>query len=150
MEMSGISWHEAFVLAAVVLGPVGTLVSLGYALRVDHREEWRRPMLLTALLGFLAILGAYFTGDRTLSEHPELAADPLVTAHQDYAVRLVLPAVGWFVVATLTGWVNPRTGALRLMLPFLLCGFAVVVLVLVVLTGSADARVFVHDLADAF
>jgi hypothetical protein len=43
-------------------------------------------------------------------------------------------------MSVLTGWLNPRTGALRLALPLLLSGFAVVVLVLVLLSGDTDAR----------
>lgn len=150
MDLTGLSWHETLVFAAVVLGPLGCLVSLGYALRVDRRDNWRRPMLLTVLLGAAAVLGAYWSGDRLLADQPELAGDPQVTAHQDYALKLVLPTVGWFVIAMITGWVNPRTGALKLMLPLLLSGFAVVVLVLLVLAGDADARSVWHNIAERF
>jgi hypothetical protein len=150
MDFGGTTWHEVFVLAAVVLGPIGCLASLGYAFRVDHRDSWRRPMLTTALFGLLAILGAYVTGERTLTDNPDLAVDPQLRAHQDYAANLVLPTVGWFVVATVTGWINPRTGAFKLLMPMVLAGFATVVLVLVVLTGSPDARSLLRDLTGEF
>ena len=97
-------------------------------------------MMITATLATAAILGAFVSGDRMLIDNPNLAADPQVVAHQEYAARLVLPTIGFLVMAILTGWLNPRTGALRLALPLLLTGFAVVVLVLVVLSGDADAR----------
>lgn len=149
MELAG-SWHESFVLAAVVLAPLGCLVSLAYALRVDHRDAWRRPMLVSALVGAVAVLGAYITGDRALADNPDLAANPQLLVHQDYAARLVLPSVGWLVVATLTGWLNPRTGAFKLVMPMVLAGFALTVLALVVLTGNGDARQLVHDIAQEF
>lgn len=139
MDFSGLSWHEASVALAIVLGPIGCVVSCGYALRVDHRDNWRRPMLLTAVLGAAAILAAYVTGERALAADPELAAIQL-QGHREFALKLLLPTVGWLVVAVLTGWVNPRTGALRVMMPVLLTGFAVVVLVLVVLSGDPGAR----------
>ena len=85
-----------------------------------------------------------------LADNPQLSAEPQVGAHQEYAARLVLPIVGYFVLAALTGWLNPHTGALRLALPMLLTGFAVVVLVLVVLSGDADARSLWEDMFERF
>lgn len=146
MEIFGVPLHSALAISAVVLGPVGCLVSLLYAFRPDHRDTWRLPMLFTAVLATAAILGAYVSGDRMLTENPDLVTDPTVAAHQEYASRLVLPTVGYFVIATLTGWLNPRTGALRLALPLLLSGFALVVLVLVVLAGDADSRSLWDDI----
>lgn len=140
MEILGLPLHSALAIAAAVLAPVGCLVSLWYAFRPDHRDTWRYPMMIGATMATAAILGAYVSGDRMLADNPRLAVDPMVGAHQEYADRLVLPTVGFFVIAILTGWLNPRTGALRLALPMLLAGFAAVVLVLVVLSGSADAR----------
>ncbi|MGZ5405581.1 MAG: hypothetical protein ACXWDL_13085 [Nocardioides sp.] len=140
MEIYGLPLHAALAIGAAVLAPVGCLVSLWYSVRPDHRARWRFPMMIGATLATAAILGAFVSGDRMLTENPQLAADPMVFAHQEYAGRLVLPTIGFFVIATLTGWLNPRTGALRLALPMLLAGFALVVLVLVVLSGDADAR----------
>lgn len=148
VEISGISWHSALALAAVVLGPVGCLVSLGYTLRVDRRDAWRRPMLVTAVLGAGAILAAYVSGVRDLQADDGPAAFE-VADHREYALRLLLPTVCWLVMALLTGWLDPRTGALRLMLPLLLSGFAVVVLVLVVLVGDPETRSVWERLGDA-
>lgn len=150
MELLGVPLHTALALSAAVLAPLGCVVSLWFAVRVDHRDDWRFPMMITATLATVSILGAFFSGDRMLTENPELANDSMVTAHQQYAARLVLPTIGYFVLASLTGWLNPRTGALRLALPLLLAGFAVVVLVLVVLSGDADARSIWDDVRNRF
>jgi hypothetical protein len=140
MDFTGLTWHEATVALAVVLGPVGCLVSLGYVLRVEHRDSWRRPMLVTAILGGAAVLAAYVTGERVLDAEPGLSESIPLQDHRDYALQLLLPTVGWLVMAIVTGWVNPRTGALKVMLPLLLTGFSLIVLVLVVLSGSDGAR----------
>lgn len=140
MDLSGLTWHGSFVAAAAILGPLGCLVSLGYAVRIDHRDAWRFPMLVTAFVGVVAVVGAYVTGERALAADPQLARNLVVDDHRGYAVKLLLPTVGWAVMAALTGWVNPRTGALRLAMPALLSGFALVVLVLVVLSGDDGVR----------
>ena len=150
MEILGLPLHSAFAIAAAVFAPVGCLVSLWYAFRPERRDAWRYPMMISATLATAAILGAYVSGERMLTSNPLLSADPMVSAHQAYAGRLVLPTVGFFVIATLTGWLNPRTGALRLALPVLLTGFASVVLVLVVLSGDADARSLWADIHERF
>lgn len=140
MEIVGLPVHTALAYAAAVLAPVGCLVSLWFAVRIEHREAWRYPMLITATLATVSILAAFVTGERALADHPGLGADPQVGAHREYAARLVLPTIGFFVMAVLTGALNPRTGALRTALPLLLSGFALVVLALVALSGDADAR----------
>ncbi len=140
MEILGLPPHTVLALAAAITGPVACALSLWFAIRVEHRDTWRYPMLISATLATAAILGAFVTGQRLIEDEPDLAVDPMVAAHQDYAARLVLPTVGWWVVAALSGWLNPKTGALKLALPLLLTGFSAVVLVLVILSGDADAR----------
>jgi hypothetical protein len=150
MEILGLPPHTVLALAAAVLGPVACALSLWFAIRVEHRDTWRYPMLISATLATAAILGAFGTGQRLLESDSDLATDPMVVAHQEYAARLVLPTVGWWVVASLTGWLNPRTGALKLALPLLLTGFSVVVLVLVILSGDADARSLWDSVTERF
>jgi hypothetical protein len=140
MEIVGVPVHTVLAYAAAGFGSIGCVTALWYAVRPERRDFWRYPMMITATLGAAAILGAYMTGEQLLSENPSLGIDADVTAHQEYAERLVLPAIGFWVMSVLTGWLNPRTGALRLALPLLLSGFAVVVLVLVLLSGDTDAR----------
>jgi hypothetical protein len=150
MEILGVPLHEALAIAAAVCAPVGCLVSLWYAFRPESRDAWRYPMIITATVATATILAAFISGDRMLTNHPQLSSDPQVGAHQEYAARLVLPTIGYFVMAALTGWLNPRTGALRLALPMLLTGFSVVVLALVVLSGDADARSLWDDVSARF
>lgn len=140
MEILGVPVHTALALAAAISAPVSCALTLWFAIRVEHRATWRYPMIIAATVATVSILGAFITGDRLLEEDPNLAGDPMVVAHQQYAARLVFPTVGYWVMAALTGWLNPRTGALRVALPLLLSGFALVVLVLVVLSGDAEAR----------
>ncbi len=150
MEILGLPPHTVLALAAAVTGPVACALSLWFAIRVDHRDTWRFPMMIAVTLATVSILGAFVTGDRLIDADPALAEDPMVVAHQQYAARLVLPTVGFWVMASLTGWLNPRSGVLKLMLPLILAGFAVVVLVLVVLSGDADARSLWDSLLDQF
>lgn len=150
MEILGLPPHTVLALAAAVTGPVACALSLWFAIRVDHRDTWRFPMMIAVTLATVSILGAFVTGDRLLEADPALAGDPMVVAHQQYAARLVLPTVGFWVMASLTGWLNPRSGVLKLMLPLILSGFAVVVLVLVVLSGDADARSLWDSVLDQF
>lgn len=150
MEILGLPLHAALATSAAVLGPLGCLLAIWFVVRPDHRDTWRYPMLITAVLATASILATFVTGNQMLTDHPELADDPMVTAHREYASRLVLPTIGYFVIATLAGWLNPRTGALRVALPLLLFGFAIVVLVLVVLSGDAQARSLWSDIRDQF
>ena len=110
MEIVGLPWHTVLAYAAAGLGPIGCLIAIWYAIRVERRSFWRWPMLITATFATAAILAAFVTGDQLLNDRPNLAADADVVAHQQYATRLVLPTIGFWVLATLTGWLNPRIG----------------------------------------
>lgn len=140
MDLTSPSWHETLVVLAVVLGTLGCLVSLGYVIRVDARDNWRRPMLVTAVLGAAAVLGAWYTGERLLEAQPELARFAQVEDHRAYARYLVVPTLGWLGAALVTGLVHPRTGVLKVVLPLLLTLTTLAVLVLVLLSGSEDVR----------
>ena len=150
MEILGLPLHSALAIGAAVLGPVGCLVAVWYAVRPDHRDTWRYPMLISAVLASAAILGAYVSGEQMLADHPELAADAQVTDHQQYASRLVLPTVGYFVLASLAALLNPRTGPLRVALPLLLTAFSIIVLVLVALSGDENARSLWEGIRDTY
>ena len=150
MEILGLPVHTVLALSAAITGPVACALTLWFAIRVEHRDTWRFPMMIAATLATASILGAFVTGDRLLDANPGMADDPVVVAHQQYAARLVLPTVGYWVMAALTGWLNPRSGILKLTLPLILSGFAVVVLVLVILSGDADARSLLDSVTDGF
>jgi hypothetical protein len=74
----------------------------------------------------------------------------MVAPHLEYADRLLLPGAGFFILVVLTGVLNPQRGVLRTVLPILLVGFAVVVLVLVVLSGDSGARQLLDTIVAAF
>ncbi len=144
------SLHSIAASAAVLLGVAGPVLGILYAVRVDRRDFWRRPMLVAGTLTFVAVLGAYLSGRWLVDERPGLASSPMVTPHLEYADRLLLPGAGFFVIALLTGLLNPRTGALRTVLPMLLTGFSVVVLSLVVLSGDSGARLLLDRVLAGF
>ena len=150
MDVDPDSLHLLAAYAAVVLGVLGPVLGLVYSLLVERRDTWRKPMLGAATLTFAAVVGAWVSGRQLLEAHPGLADDATVAPHLEYADRLLLPGIGFFVVAMLTGLLNPRTGALRTVLPLLLTGFSLVVLVLVVLSGDADARSLLDRLVGSF
>jgi len=149
MDLDVGALHTVAAYAAVVLGVVGPGLALVYAVRVDSRDFWRMPMLVGGSLTFVAVLGGYLSGRRLVAERPGLLDAPGVASHLEYADRLLLPGAGFFVLVVLTGVLNPRTGTLRTLLPLLLTGFAVVVLVLVVLSGDAASRLLLDRLRDA-
>ncbi len=150
MDVDPDSLHVIVAYAAVLLGVLGPVLGILYSLLVESRDIWRKPMLGAATLTFAAVLGAYFSGRQVLDAQPGLADDPMVAPHLEYADRLLLPGAGFFVIAVLTGLLNPRTGALRTVLPLLLTGFSVVVLVLVLLSGDDGARSLLDRLVGSF
>lgn len=150
MEILGLPLHSALAISAAVLGPVGCLVAVWWAVRPEHRDTWRYPLLITAVLATASIFGAYLSGEQLLAAHPELAVDAQVADHQEFATRLILPTVGYFVMAMLSGLLNPRRGPLKVALPLLLTAFAVMVLVLVVLSGDEDARSLWEAIRDTY
>jgi len=148
LDVGGVHTLAAYV--AVLLGVLGPLLGIVYALRVEHRDFWRRPMMGGATLTFLGVVGAYLSGRRLVSQHPRLLSDPEVMPHLGYADRLLIPVAGFFVMALLTGLLNPRTGALRAVLPMLLTAFAAIVLVLVALSSDSGARQLLDQLLGQF
>ena len=150
MDLDPDDLHTLAASAAVLLGVLGPLLGIVYALRVDRRDFWRKPMFVSGTLTFVAVLGAYLSGRRLVDAHPNLADDPMVAPHLEYADRLLLPGAGFFVLVVLTAVLHPRTGALRIVLPMLLTGFSVVVLVLVLLSGDNGARALLDQVRDSF
>lgn len=150
MNTEGLTSHGILVVAAVAFGLIGCAVSLGYAFGVDQREKLRAPMVISGVLGAVAILGAWWTGDQLLAERPRLARFDRVADHVGYADALVLPTIAWLLLVLLTGLVNPRKGVLRWLLPTPLALVAAAVLALLALTGSPDARALWDAVRDQF
>lgn len=150
MDFLGLSWHQVSVLAAIVFGPIGCVLGFWYAVRPEHRDTWRAPMLVGAALGSAAIVAAYLTGEQLLASHPDLAANPQVGAHREYAEQLLLPTTGFFVLAAANGALHPRTGVLRLLLPPLLACFSVVQFAMIMLVSDGDSRLLLERISDQF
>lgn len=150
MDLGTENLHSLAASAAMLLGVLGPVLGIVYSLRIDRRDFWRKPMLVGGTLTFVAVLGAWLSGRRVLEAHPRLAHDPTVAPHLEYADRLLLPGIGFFVLVVLTALLNPRTGVLRTLLPFLLTGFSLVVLTLVVLSGDSGARSLLDRVLSSF
>lgn len=140
MEIGGLPLHPLVVHAAVVLGPLGALTALLYAVVPRARDLLRWPMLVAALVATGSIVAAYVTGRDFLAGRPDLARDPQVLLHRDRAELLLWFAVAFVVVAVLAAWLHRRTGPVRWLVGGALAVAATAVLVQAVLTGDAGAR----------
>ena len=141
MEITGLPLHPLVVHAAVVFGPLGALLALGYAGLPRWRDRLRWPMAGLVAVATGAILAAYFTGKSFLnSRAAAIQASTFVQAHQTHARQLLWVTLGFAIVVGVACWLHPRTGAVRVALNVALGAFALGVLVLVVLTGDAGAR----------
>jgi uncharacterized membrane protein len=140
MEINGVPLHALVVHAAVVFGPLAALTALVYAAVPRWRERFRLPMVALAVVGTLAVLAAYFSGDDLLERNPALLQKQLVSTHQDRAQLLLWLVLAFGPLAVLTGWLHTRSGPARTLAQVLLGLLALAVLVQVVLVGDAGAR----------
>jgi uncharacterized membrane protein len=139
MELNGLPLHPLVVHAAVVFGPLAAVAALAFVVpRWRDRARW--PMLGLALIATGALVLAYFSGGDLLDSKPELRTSPQVQAHEDLGEQLLWISLGFGLVAVVVGWLDVRTGALRVVLDVLLAVAAVVLVVWVLRTGEAGAR----------
>jgi hypothetical protein len=150
LNVNGIPAHPLVVHAAVVLVPLAAAFAAAYALWPRRRWQTRTPAALLAVVAAASVQLAAMTGDQLKSSLHEDTA--LIHTHEQYAG--LLQAATWVLAGlTVVAWWaiphrNPlpdrdhRSGVRVLALPLtgLLPVAAVVVLVLVVLTGDAGAR----------
>jgi hypothetical protein len=138
MEINGVPVHPLVVHAAVVLGPVGALVSLCYVVSAQWRTRLEGVTVLLALAGSGAIWAAWYTGRRFLHDRPDLKQLALVHTHQHRANILALVTIAYALLA-IGAWLvrgMPSARVVRVLLAVAALG----VLVLAVLTGDAGAR----------
>jgi uncharacterized membrane protein len=144
MEINGLPLHPLVVHAAVVLGPLGAVTAIVYALVPRWRDRLRWPMLALAALATACIWAAYLTGTNFRSSARFDAASGAwlerLDKHQSLARKLRWVTSGFFVVALVSAWLHERTGAVRVVLGALLAASAIATLVYVALTGDAGAR----------
>jgi uncharacterized membrane protein len=140
MEIAGLPLHPLVVHAAVVFGPLGALAALGYVAMPRWRDRLRWPMVVLAVVATGSIVVAYVTGLSFYNSRPDLHQISSLATHRSRGRVLFWVTLPFGVLAVVAGWQHARTGALRLLLDGLLGAAALVVLVLVVLTGDAGAR----------
>ena len=140
MEINGLPLHPLVVHAAVIFGPLGALLALAYVAVPRWRERLRWPTLALALVAVGALLTAYLTGKGFLNSKPQLKGSPQVAIHVDRARMLLWATLAFGVLAAGATATHDRVDALGGALRILLGASALVVLVLVVLTGDAGAR----------
>jgi hypothetical protein len=150
MEFNGVPLHPLVVHATVVFVPLAALGAILYAV---PRWRWllRWPTLLVNLAAAVLVQVAVMSGgDLEESRHLE---SKLVHTHEEWADKLRIAMFVLAVVAVLAFWAlgyvtrlaggadrESRAAALEKPLAVLLPVAAVVVLVLVFLTGDAGAR----------
>ena len=150
MELNGVPLHPLVVHAAVVLVPLGALLAIAV---VVPRWRWaaRWPALIVSVGAAAAVQAASLTGE-DLSESRGLDS-PLVETHAEYAEQLLIAmyvlaaavVVAFAVLPHVTRIAGAsdrpaRIAALEKPMMVVLPLAAVVVLVLVFLTGDAGAR----------
>jgi predicted membrane protein DUF2231 len=150
MEFNGVPLHPLVVHATVVLVPLAALGAILYAV---PRWRWllRWPTLLVNLAAAVLVQVAMMSGeDLEESRHLESAQ---VHTHQEWADKLRIAMFALAVLSVVAFWAigyvtrlaggadrQARVAALEKPLAVLLPVAAVVVLVLVFLTGDAGAR----------
>jgi hypothetical protein len=150
MELNGIPLHPLVVHAAVVLVPMAALASVAM---VVPKWRWlaRWPALVLAVAAALAVQAATLSG---VDLHHSSGIDTaLIRSHEEWGVRLRLATWVFAVTTALAFWALPhvtrlvgdrdragRVAVLEKPLMVLLPVLAVVVLVLVFVTGEAGAR----------
>ncbi len=156
VTIHGTPLHPLVVHGAVVLIPLAALGGILFALRSAWRWWLRWPMVVTAVLAGGATGLAYLTGHSLNNQRFAQAQGVLRTAinnHRHWAHLLIL-ATGIYVVIVLVGaWALGGPSALvsgrgaretvagwAVPMEVLLVVGALVVLVLVVLTGDAGAK----------
>lgn len=150
MEFRGVPLHPLVVHGAVVFVPLAALAAIAY---VVPKWRWlaRWPALLLSVLSSICVQLAVMSGeDLEESRHLE---SPLVHTHEEYAEKLRIAVFVLTVVVIVAFWAlghvtrysggtdrPARVAALEKPMLVLLPILAVVVLVLVFLTGDAGAR----------
>lgn len=139
MEINGLPLHPLVVHAAVVFGPLAAASALVYLVpRWRDRARW--PMVALSVVAAGALVLAYYSGGSFLNSKPELEASPLVQDHERLGRQLFWVSLAFGLVAVVSGWLDARSGAPRVVFDVLLAVTAVVLLVWVFRTGEAGAR----------
>jgi len=156
VNINGTPLHPLVVHAAVVLTPVAALCGILFAIRGPWRWWLRWPLVVSAVLATGAVGLSYLSGHQLLNQRFAGAQGPLrdaINAHRHWAHLLIFASGAYAVIAVLGAWALGGPSALasgwgaretraswRIPAIVLLIVGALVVLVLVILTGDAGAR----------
>jgi uncharacterized membrane protein len=143
MEINGLPLHPLVVHAAVVLGPLTSLVALAYAVVPRWRDRLRWPLLVVVLAATGAIWAAYLTGVSFRASRPYFSRGPLadkIAHHAQLASTLRLVTSAFAIATVVAVWLHERRGAARVVLSVLVAVAAVATLVWTALTGDAGAQ----------
>jgi hypothetical protein len=148
--------HPLVVHVAVVLTPLASLAGLAYAWRSGWRWWLRLPMVVGTVLAGGSVALAYLSGHQLLNQRFALSQGPLRSAidrHRHWAHWLLFATAAYVLVVLVAAWALGGPSALasqrgaretvasvRVPVLALLVVGAIVVLVLVVLTGDAGAK----------
>jgi uncharacterized membrane protein len=152
MEVAGLPLHPLVVHATVVFVPLSAVASAVFALVPRWRWLLRWPTWLLAIGATLTAWVARLSGNALLADRPELR--PLVRVHEQRGELLTLVVLGYLLLVLVGAWSLSGTSplasgrgareaqvpALEKVLPALVVLAALVVLVLVVLTGDSGSR----------
>lgn len=150
MEINGVPLHPLVVHAVVVFVPLAALA--GIAMAVPRWRWLARWLALVLTLGATAATYVATLSGEDLEESRGLES-PLIKTHEEWGERLMISMWVLTAVTVVAFWVLPhvtrlaggrdragRVAALEKPMMVLLPLVAVVVLVLVVLTGDAGAK----------
>lgn len=144
MEFNGLPLHPLVVHAAVVLTPIAALAALAYLVPA-LRDRLRWPMVVLALVAAGSVLMAYFSGN-SFREANDFFNDPAVPVtekidtHETRGTFLLWWTLAFAALAVLASVLHGRGGWVRWLVGALLGVVALVVLVLVALTGDSGAQ----------
>jgi len=140
LKFNDLPAHPLLVHLAVVLVPLVALGAIAYL--VPSWRNWLRwPLLVGAVVAFLAIWAAYLSGDNFKESVSFFQDNPQIEKHEEYAdVFRIVGSVFTLALVVLTGWLHRRTGLLRLVAGGVVAALAVVTLVYTFLTGEAGAK----------
>lgn len=153
MEFMGLPLHPLVVHAAVVFVPLAALLVIVFAVLPKHRWATRWPAFLLTLVSLVTVWVARISGKSLKDELPGI--EQVIATHEDRGELLSLLMIGFTVLVAVGAWSlggpsalasgrGARDGGVAVLdkvMPAVLVVAALVVLVLVVMTGDAGTRV---------
>lgn len=152
MEIAGLPLHPLVVHAAVVLTPLAAALVVVFAVLPRHRWLTRWPAVATTVVALGSVWVSRFSGNSLADSLPGI--EQVIETHRSRGVWLSLAMVVFTLLVAVSAWAlggpsalasgrgarESRVAGQETLLVVLLVASALVVLVLVGLTGDAGAR----------